>query len=328
MLRIYFSGDDVARVRIAPAADPLWEVVLSIHMLRGQPGDLLFADWRRSTATALRDARLGPGMGLLSALTPNIGYFPDFLNPIVPGHQLANGLEAIRRTPVAVLDNDLQRLAPRPAVLRGVRALADGDPKALVELTDAMQTYYRLAIEPHRRVIDAAIEHDRARRIRALAEHGVEGLLGSLRPMMEYSDGELRVPMHADQEIHLDGRGLLLIPTYFGIHNPMTMFDENLVPVLIYPVERRHDLLPEADPSRRNGLASLIGPTRSAILAATAIEGRTTSDLARRVGISAGSASEQTTVLREAGLLISHRDGNRVIHHITPLGAALLNGRG
>ena len=156
-----------------------------------------------------------------------------------------------------------------------------------------------------------------------MAAHGVEGLLRSLRPHAEYSDGELRVAAHPDQELNLDGRGLLLVPSYFCVNHPITMFDENIAPVLVYPVERRRDLLPVPEGDRSKGLAALLGSTRAAVLAA-ACDPRTTTDLARRVGISPGSASEQAGVLREAGLLVSHRDGNRMIHHVTPLGLAML----
>jgi DNA-binding transcriptional ArsR family regulator len=328
MLRIYFTSADIARVRLAPTADPLWELILSIHMLRGQRGDLLFTDWRRTTAAALRDAGLGPSMGMLSAMTPNMGYFPDFLNPIVPGHHLENGLEKIRSTPLHVLERDLARMTAPARADVGVRRLAEGSPAALASLTESIRAYYRLAIEPHRRVVEAAVELDRSERIHAMANSGVAAMIDGLRPMIEYSDGELRVPSHPDQEIHLGGRGLLLIPAYFGVHHPMTMFEESADPVLVYPVQRRFDLLPEPSSDRRSGLAALIGPTRAAMLAAVASDGRSTSDLARRVGISAASASEQAAVLREAGLLSSHRDGNRRVHRITTLGEALLRGHG
>ncbi|NUO58240.1 MAG: helix-turn-helix transcriptional regulator [Hamadaea sp.] len=327
MLRIYFTSADIARVRLAPTADPLWEMVLSIHMLRGQRGDLLFTDWRRTTAATLRAAGVGPAMNLLSSLTPTMGYFPDFLNPIVPGHQLDDGLERIMATPIAVLRRDLHRMRVTEQAKPGVRRLADGSPAALRSLADTIRTYYRLAIEPHRRVVEAAVEHDRSVRIRTMADGGVAVMLDGLRPMIEYSDGELRVPSHPDQEIYLHGRGLLLIPAYFGVNHPMTMFEESADPVLVYPVERRFDLLPDTASERRSGLVALIGQTRSALLAAAAGDGRSTTDLARRAGVSVASASEQSAVLREAGLVTSRRDGNRTVHQLTTLGQALLHGR-
>ncbi|NUR24355.1 MAG: winged helix-turn-helix transcriptional regulator [Catenulispora sp.] len=329
MLRIYFTSDDIARTRLATAPDPLWELVLAVHMLRGQPGDLLYTDWRRATAATVRRTPPGGGMGLLSALTPTMGYFPDFLNPVTPDFRLDTGLEQIRRTPQPMLDRDLQRLADTlgyaaPPVMR---ALAAGEPDALRQLTATMHAFYEMAVVPHRRIVDAAVEHDRRLRIRAMAACGVEGLLASLRPHIEYSDGELRVPSHPDQEIFLGGRGLLLVPAYFCVNHPMTMFDDDLPPVLVYPAERPHDLLAgQPEGAARRNLAALLGATRAAVLTAIA-DGRTTTELARRVGISAASVSEHTTVLRDSGLIVSRRDGNRVVHHVTRLGTAVLEGR-
>jgi DNA-binding transcriptional ArsR family regulator len=52
-----------------------------------------------------------------------------------------------------------------------------------------------------------------------------------------------------------------------------------------------------------------------------------TSELARRVGVSAASVSQHTSVLREARLIQTSRAGKAVLHTITPLGAALLGDR-
>jgi DNA-binding transcriptional ArsR family regulator len=53
-------------------------------------------------------------------------------------------------------------------------------------------------------------------------------------------------------------------------------------------------------------------------------DGALTSEVARRLGISPAAASQHTTVLRNAGLLLSQRDRNMVRHTLTPLGRALL----
>jgi DNA-binding transcriptional ArsR family regulator len=42
------------------------------------------------------------------------------------------------------------------------------------------------------------------------------------------------------------------------------------------------------------------------------------------LAISPAAASQHTTVLRNAGLLVSRRDRNTVLHTLTPLGAAML----
>ena len=45
------------------------------------------------------------------------------------------------------------------------------------------------------------------------------------------------------------------------------------------------------------------------------------------MGMSPATASYHTTVLRDAGLLSTHRLGSAVLHTPTPLGATLLEGR-
>jgi DNA-binding transcriptional ArsR family regulator len=75
----------------------------------------------------------------------------------------------------------------------------------------------------------------------------------------------------------------------------------------------------------QSGLAGLLGPTRAAVLAALA-GGSTTGEVARRLRISPAGASQHATVLRRAGLILSTRRGNNVLHTLTPLGTALLDG--
>ena len=48
MLRILFSSDDIARTRVVPAADPVWETVLSLHLLQGRTHDPVMAGWWRA----------------------------------------------------------------------------------------------------------------------------------------------------------------------------------------------------------------------------------------------------------------------------------------
>jgi DNA-binding transcriptional ArsR family regulator len=324
VLRIYFSSEDVARTRIAPAPDPLWELVMSLQLLRPQRGDLLFRDWRRTATAAIRRAALGERLRLLLALAPTVGYFPDFLNPSAAIHGLEHGLEAVRSTPAASLRHDLRQLAQNQPLPTGARQLARGEPSQLTELTNTMRTCYHLAITPYQRAIQAAVERDRQLRTHALANGGVEGLLSSLRPMMSWSSGELRIPGHRDQELYLNGRGLLLIPSYFCLIGPVTMFDPTLPPVVVYSVAKPPDALPTSPRPEPDALAALIGTTRAMVLEAICGRPTTTTDIARGIGVSAGTASEHTTVMRQAGLITSHRERNRMLHHATPLGQALL----
>ncbi|WCD91099.1 hypothetical protein KPP03845_200060 (plasmid) [Streptomyces xanthophaeus] len=79
----------------------------------------------------------------------------------------------------------------------------------------------------------------------------------------------------------------------------------------------------EADGSALRNLESLLGRTRAAALQVTA-EGCTTSELARRLNVTAAAASQHASVLRNTDLITTSRRGGSVLHLITPLGLALL----
>jgi DNA-binding MarR family transcriptional regulator len=54
------------------------------------------------------------------------------------------------------------------------------------------------------------------------------------------------------------------------------------------------------------------------------VAGCTTSELAALLGVTPSAVSKHTAILREAGLISTHRDRNTVLHSLTPLGSALL----
>ncbi|MGW4677054.1 winged helix-turn-helix domain-containing protein [Micromonospora taraxaci] len=331
MLKIHFSGEDILRTRVAPAADPIWELVLSLHVLQGRNRDPLTAHWRRSVSQGLRQDVASEQLRLLFALNPPRGYFPDFLTPYASVDGFEAGLDALRRTPTELLHRDLSVLAAENQLPSSAAALARGEVAVLHHLAESMEQYRSLAISPYWNRIQAAVAADRARRARALLDGGVEGLLTSLRPAMRWDGGVLEVRDYPhSREMHLDGRGLLLVPSFFCASTPVALLDPALPPVLVYPVDRLGGLAPAdgigAAPSGAapDSLAALLGRTRAAVLQATD-EGCTTGEVARQLNISPAAASQHATVLRNAGLLVSHRERNSVLHTLTPLGRAMLD---
>ena len=247
MLKIHFSGEDILRTRVAPAADPVWELVLSLHVLQGRNRDPLTADWRRTVSRGLRQDVASDQLRLLFALNPPRGYFPDFLTPYASVDGFEAGLDAVRSTPTGLLQRDLSVLAAENQLPSSAAALARGEVAVLHHLTDSMEQYRSLAINPYWGRIQAAVEADRARRARALLDGGVEGLLTSLRPAMRWEAGVLEVRDYPhSRELHLDGRGLLLVPSFFCARTPVALLDPALPPVLVYPVDRLGGLAPAA----------------------------------------------------------------------------------
>ncbi|SCF34380.1 Helix-turn-helix domain-containing protein [Micromonospora matsumotoense] len=332
MLTIHFSQEDILRTRVAPAADPVWELVLSLHLLQGRTRDPLMAGWRRGVAAGLRRETAADQFRLLFALNPPRGYFPDFLTPYQSLDGFEAGLDAVRSTPTGLLRRDLNVLAGTNLLPSSAAALARGEPEVLRHLTESMTQYRSVAIDPYWGRIRAAVEADRAVRARALLDGGAEGLLASLRPGMRWESGVLQVLDYPNRrELHLDGRGLLLVPSFFCARTPVALLDPALPPVLVYPADRLGGLDPPpgeggrpAGDGGREALAALLGRTRAAVLQVSD-DGATTGEVARRLHISAAAASQHTTVLRNAGLLVSRRDRNTVLHTLTPLGRAMLD---
>jgi DNA-binding transcriptional ArsR family regulator len=261
----------------------------------------------------------------LRALLPDAGYFPDFLNPIAATLGLNDGLEAIRSTSKSRLRQDVTQLASTRRLPTGAASIANGSQRDLSDLTDTMQICYDLLVRPYEQDIEAAFERDRRCRLAALADGGVHGLLESLSPFACWTAGELCVPNHRSQNLQLRNRGLLLIPASFCVSTPVTLFDSELTPVLIYPATPHFTSAQQDDSGTAQSLVSLVGASRAAILRAVGKQRRVMSTpLARQLDISMASTSEHTKILRDAGLITSHREQNRLFHQLTPLGQELL----
>ncbi|GGX93312.1 ArsR/SmtB family transcription factor [Streptomyces fructofermentans] len=319
-LRVHFTADDLSRVRVARGPDAMWEIVLSASQLARTEGRAVFGPWRAQTRTRLRGLP-GPQSRLIRYLAPPVGDFPDFLTPPQTAPDLASGIEATLSTPRRRLRQDLAVLPGPPG---WARPLADGDRNTLAELGEALRNYHRAALAPIWTRLQSLIDADRAVRARALLDHGTDGLLRSLRPTLRWSPPVLEADYPVDRDLHLAGRGLLLVPSVFCHRTPVTLIDPELPPVLVYPIAqppgwgtRSADRVPDGTLSR------LLGSTRAAALRVIE-DGCTTGELARRIGVTPPTASQHTTALREADLIVSTRHHNRVLHTLTPLGTALL----
>jgi DNA-binding transcriptional ArsR family regulator len=197
---------------------------------------------------------------------------------------------------------------------------------ALRQLGNAITHYHRTALAPYQGQLRAAIRADRDRRGATLLTGGVDALLRDLHPGVNWQPPVLQVLDYPDHDVHLDGRGLVLLPSMFCRRRPVTLRDTDRPPVLVYPVTPGLGWLGPTPQGTTDPIADLLGRTRAAILR-TATTPCTTTELAGRAGLSPPAASRQATVLREAGLITTHRDGGRVIHQVTALGIAVLNGR-
>ncbi len=318
--RVLLTREDLARTRFSEAPGPLLETVLGLAALRRQHPAAAGSRW-------LRQARLAfpaTAMPLLN-LIPRQGYWPEFLDPVAG--DLDEGLDLVCSTPRPVLRQQLAlswRGAARPP--SWLRALADGDIAALQIVRRALRDFHDTCVAPHWPGIVAAFLEDVTRRIPVLASGGLAELFGTLHKDLAWRDSCLEraggnLPV---ADLRLDGHGLLMVPSALWTGPPLFS---------TWPPELgRNALIYAAQPAwaaystnNSRDLAKLLGHTRAATIRSLRTP-CTTAQLATRIGISAASASEHATVLRDAGLVQTVRCGRSVRHSLTPLGQSLVNG--
>lgn len=322
-LHIHFSAADLARVTLSTEPDPLWEVLLSLHVLQSPAVEPRHERWRTGLT-------LSPTMRALFHLAPPRGYSPDFLTPAESASGLESGLAALRRTPRHRLWTELARLAGRAVPSRWTAKLATGDHSALRDLSRGLADYHRTAVEPSWRRIEQHVRDDAAARTRVLVSRGTGGLLASLHPTLTWRGDALELDGdHIVRDLRLDGRGLRLLPSFFCHGRPTVLADPALPPVLVFPATARPAPVtcpPPVDPPDAKPLEDLLGPTRAGTLRAVG-DGCTTTELGRRVGVTVSAASYHASILRSAGLITTERTGPAVRHRLTRLGANLLGHR-
>ena len=119
------------------------------------------------------------------------------------------------------------------------------------------------------------------------------------------------------------GTGLMLVPSVMMEHNGCAVItEEPATPTIIYPAHGVTEGWQVAGSSHDTAIAKLVGNGRSRLLFA-ARQPLTTSEAAAQCNLSPATASHHLAVLRDAGLIDSRRDGQRVLHTLPPIGEAL-----
>ena len=267
---------------------------------------------------------------MIIPLSPPTGDFADFLTPGAGALGLSAGLDAIRGTPRERLRHDLGVLlgSDRVPVPAWARLLADADPETLRRVTAALRRWYEIGVAPYWRQVRAHVEADWAAKLHAQRRGTIEDVLAALPPPMRWQAPVLETHYPDERDVHLDGRGLLLVPSFFCWRLPVVLIDPHLPQVLVYPVAHELDWLDGPGSRGPGALGALLGQTRATTLQVISTGPVSTGELARRTGISPSSASEHAAILREAGLVTSHRAGGRVLHVLTTAGGVLLDSAG
>lgn len=325
MLRIHFTAEDLTRVRFRSEPHPLWEVLLSLHLLQTRHGESMFGPWRRVARTAL-----GPAGDILTTLAPPKGYSPDFLTPPVDSPNLEDGLEVLLSTKRQTLRADMVRLAEQTTLPSWAWRIAAGDAEMLRRVASRIRQYHATALQPFSQVFNAHVRADWARRAELVMAHGLEHALDTLHPTIRWRAPVLEVGYPVDQDLHLDGRGLVLVPSFFCWQNSMSFANPALRPMLLYPVDpvAGWTSITGGRPSTMDtrSLVALLGRTRAVVLQAIAAKPYlNTTEIAKHAGTSVAGASQHIGVLRAAGLVITQRRERSAVHMLSTRGVTLLD---
>lgn len=309
---------DLAKVRFARS--PMEELRNSVYVLAGRRG----ADLHRPWVTTARSRLAGLDVTVLVTLLSLDHGFPGFLNPSTePGETFADQLERVRATDDAGVRCYFDEgWAPGevPAVLR---PLHEDPARELGPFCDLLAAYWHAAIEPVWPRLCALHEADFAHRSATLTRGGLARLFDDLHPRIEYAGDVLRVLLpHHDVRHTVNGVGVLLKPSAF-IWPRLSVCDGHDQVSIGYPARGVGRLWEEA-PVVPAPLAELVGRSRAALLALLDLP-RSTTELARHLGVTPATVSEHLAVLRVNHLVRSRRSGRVVLYERTARGAGLLH---
>jgi DNA-binding transcriptional ArsR family regulator len=316
-----FGPDDPARTRFV--ISPAWETVHAIRVIAEPQRHLYHLPWLEAVRPQAERLDLRP----LLMLTPRRGWTPDFLSPVpdTPDADMTGELARVRATPPEQVAHEIRRsLTERygaPVPPGAWQLLAD--PAATRDLVaDLLAQCWQLLVEPHWPRLRDRIEADVAFRTRMLADYGLERMLGDLHPRVRWTGRALVIKGMDPARRHLDGAGLMLMPSAFAWPSLAAVIDPPSRPALVYPARGIAELWQPARTPQSDALARLLGRTRAALLASLA-EPASTHTLARRHGLAPSTVSEHLSALRDARLVTSSRHRHAVMYQQTRLGTAL-----
>ena len=316
------APDDLTAIRFG--ISPGHELCHAVRALQRPDAHPLQWGWMRSTRSSIpRD-----DFDVLALLIRDDGYFPDFLTT-TPTFDLTPEAESERLRDIddARFEVDMTKVLVRtesPARRAAVQHMLDQPDRARALIAEAWLSVWNAAIAPVWTQLERLLRADIAVRARRIAESGVGPMIDTLHERVAWQDGAVRVTMRIWSEVvDCRGSGLVLVPSVMGSGGCNVLTEPPAQPTLFYPAQGVTATWARDPSDVTTALGALLGPARARILL-DAHEPRTTSQIASDTALAISTASHHLTVLREAGLLASTREGARMLHRRTPLGEAMV----
>jgi DNA-binding transcriptional ArsR family regulator len=313
MLTLDFEISDLARTRFA--ISPIFEAIASLRLVRDPSQAGPHVPWLRRTIEVAR----GMDLDLLLALTPTDSYIPDFLTPppMSPVASFEEELQRVRATSGDIIRHDLAILFEGEPVPAAAADLLMRPRRTLSRLTSALEEWWHRALKPDWPRVRSLLDADLAHRARRLTEGGPASLFVDLNHAARWRDGRLEITCDYEGRAALGGRGLLIAPSAFYWQSVGPLIFPPWQPTLFYPA-RGLELLWAPGAPVPHALERVVGRSRAKLLTALDVP-RSTTDVARQLGLSAAAVSQHLSVLRAAGLVTSRRRGREVLYLRTTL---------
>lgn len=304
---------------------PALETLFAIRLTSPQesPGE------HRRWLEAVRPRLAGLDLRPITLLQPRRGYSPDFLSrpPAGPRARFDDDLARIAATPLDQVRQEIARsLADTPGAADSVTGqLLLSDPaEVLILLTTLVRLAWQALVEPFWSQIRALLDADVAFQTRRLAEGGLDRVFAELHPQLRWHENVLIRDRGDDDHRDLHGEGVLLVPSAFKWDQVIVVVDPPWQPTVVYPARGLGTLWLSGGSDADAALGRLLGRTRATLLTGLT-EPATTTVLAHRFGLAAGTVSEHLAVLRDAGFLVGERYRHEIRYRRTPLGEAVVH---
>lgn len=315
------SPGDIQAVRFG--VSPAHELAHAVRVLLRPAQHPLQWGWMRQA----RERMPREPFALLADVIGVDGYLPDFLTAaprwdMTPEAEIA----ALRAAALPGMRVDFGKMVLRSSGPRrtAIERMREHPARARALIADAWEQVWEASLAPVWPQLERILRADIAVRSRTVAADGIAAMAAGIHPAVSWGDGAVRVSLrrHSEQ-VDCRGSGLVLVPSVMGSFGCMVLTEPPAQPTLFYPARGVTASWARETADTAASLAALLGPARAEILLAAHVA-RTTSQVAADTRIAVSTASHHLTVLRDAGLVSSTRDGTRMLHLRSPLGEALV----
>jgi DNA-binding transcriptional ArsR family regulator len=194
----------------------------------------------------------------------------------------------------------------------------------LTRVAQEIQMYWDQALAPYWARIRAVLDTDVFHRARQVAEHGAGQVFNDLHASVRWDGSALHLIRRSRPLPRTStGPGLLLVPSAFTGPRLLTRVAPPEPPQLAYPARGIGSMWDPAPTAGTDALSAVLGRSRTRLLTELDTPASTT-QLARRTGLSPAAVSQYLTALRGAGLVSAHRVGRSVLYARTVAAETLL----